>query len=310
LKNQYNIRDILENNLILKKCRVNIEKLDVSNEDSFVLFNLIGKWLNRFYFRKKIKNITEGKESYEIVESSSVDLSGLNMKLEGIKILFFMIGHNNSLEDMDLKMNGIEEETFKLFKYAIRKSKPLKRLSLEGNNFASVESISLFVSFFPKINKLIMLNVCEVGLDENSVKNLADNLKIFQNLEVLFLDRNKLNSFGAGYLLDALKHNPKINYLSLSETSIDATLVSYFNRFISICSLNKLNLNCNNLGNKFFHCLSQLALSSMRILNIDLQNCLILDDGLNSLATGIVSNKHILSLDLSFNNFTYHLYFI
>jgi hypothetical protein len=151
--------------------------------------------------------------------------------------------------------------------------------------------------------QLLVLQSCSIGDEE--VKCIVEALSGHHRLTSINLSKNHITDLGSKYLIDFLTAKPSITSIDLSfNHQVDNTAVAHWARLLrQSTSLNNLNLNNNNLGDKAFELLGEALASNAYLKTIGL--CDIGGDyGDNDIPTflqALGTNSSLTSLDLSYN---------
>lgn len=148
-----------------------------------------------------------------------LNLSDYNIGLE-VKHLFSMLKENNTLLELDLSCNNIDDEGAEYLADMLLVNKTLQYVNLNGNNIGDkgVRSISASLLVNSSI-KVIILSGNKIS--DEGAKYLADLLAINRSLQKIDLRSNEIDEYGwgAALLADALKCNQSIRTLHLPENN-------------------------------------------------------------------------------------------
>ncbi len=151
--------------------------------------------------------------------------------------------------------------------------------------------------------QLLVLQSCSIGDEE--VKSIVEALFQHQRLTSVNLSKNHITDLGSKHLIDFLTGKPSITSIDLSfNHQVDNTAVAHWARLLrQSTTLNNLNLNNNNLGNKAFELLGEALASNAYLKTIGL--CDIGgdygDNDISSFLHALGTNSSLTSLDLSYN---------
>jgi hypothetical protein len=300
IKKGYNLRDLLFDDADLLK-RILPESKDQKTSDRNATYVIIGKWLNKIFFQKKIKLVNEeGKESTSISFEKYIYFNNGDLKTLGAILLLYSIVHNNEIEELDLSKNQIPESVLNTFKIIFSRPKPLKRLIIDDNNLGGEEGISNLVNTFKNMSSLNFLNISNISLREEGAMILSNNFSHLPHLQTLYLDENKIGSKGCGNILISLKTHKHLYFLSFKNTNLDYTLSGYLSIFFTRSyRLANLNLSSNNFGLKFFKLIENLNI--MKIRDLDLSKCYLDDSSAEILLSKLSKNTNLHYLNLNEN---------
>lgn len=152
--------------------------------------------------------------------------------------------------------------------------------------------------------QLLVLQSCSIGDEE--VKSIVEALSGHQRLTSVNLSKNHITAQGSKYLIDFLSSKPSITSIDLSfNHQVDNTAVAHWARLLrQSTSLNNLNLNNNNLGDKAFELLGEALASNAYLKTIGLCDIGGESYGDNDIPTflqALSANSSLTSLDLSYN---------
>lgn len=177
----------------------NLLKLNVSHQkfENQALVAL-GAFLNGFYFFKN----KEKKDFY-------LDLSWNQIGPEGMNVLNYCVWNLVYIGSLNLSGNNIRSEGIQYLKSLLKHFRDLKCLDLSTNKLEQVKSLTEVNCF----QKLQDLNLSNNNLQEFDPENVP-------NLRILNLSKNRIKFMGALKLANYLKFNPIMRKLVLDHNEL------------------------------------------------------------------------------------------
>ena len=168
----------------------------------------------------------------------------------------FKLFNNNSVEELNISLNYLKEDSCQALEYIISHFKKLKKLNLSSNDLK--QGISPLLITLKNLYRKgetnlenLYLNNCQ--LDDIAFYELGELLKSkYCKLKKLYLNRNNIPSNSS--FLKKLKKNRSLTEIYLGQGNIGNSDNDDIMRVISNCHLDCLYLNNNNIFN-FDQCL-------------------------------------------------------
>jgi hypothetical protein len=164
--------------------------------------------------------------------------------------------NNNSVEELNLSLNYLKEDSSQALEYIISHFKKLKTLNLSSNDLKQgispllITLKNLYRKGETNLENLYLIN-CQ--LDDIAFYELGELLKSkYCNLKKLYLNKNNIPS--NSNFLKKLKKNRSLTEIYFSEGNIGNSDIDDIMRVISNCHLDYLYLNRNKIFN-FDQCL-------------------------------------------------------
>ena len=260
--------------------------------------DLIGQLTNVITNNKFITHLTlDNGASYTLADHGSViyianiiefnrTITRLTVKhfdfseSDGILALANALLKNNTITNLELSYNSIQEYEVKKIFNILKINKTIRQLDLQGN-----------------------------AIHSHDIEDLADALKSNNTLTHLNLSSNKIHGWGlrwsaAYYLSDALKSNNTLTTLNLADNDIEADGAKEFaDALKENNTLRELNLERNNILDKGVIELADALKENNTLTELNLENNKIKDDGVIALADALESNSALTALNLEYNQF-------
>ena len=260
--------------------------------------DLIGQLTNVITNNKFITHLTlDNGASYTLADHGSViyianiiefnrTITRLTVKhfdfseSDGILALANALLKNNTITNLELSYNSIQEDEVKKIFNILKINKTIRQLDLQGN-----------------------------AIHSHDIEDLADALKSNNTLTHLNLSSNKIHGWGlrwaAAYdLSDALKSNNTLTTLNLADNDIEADGAKEFaDALKKNNTLTELNLERNNILDKGAFELADALKENNTLTELNLKNNKIKDDGVAALADALESNNTLRALNLEYNRF-------
>lgn len=127
-------------------------------------------------------------------------------------------------------------------------------------------------------------------LGSNCAPPLSDMLTVNTSLQKLILEENILLDRGVITLCDGLSHNRTLRYLNLKANHLTAECCTVLEETLPLCELQTLILSENDIGDAGATMISKsLAYPATNLRRLDLDACLVSDEGIASLCHGLSS---------------------
>ncbi|XP_029935752.1 NACHT, LRR and PYD domains-containing protein 12-like, partial [Myripristis murdjan] len=236
---------------------------------------------------------------------TELDLSHNNLQDSGVKLLSAGLESLNCrLETLRLSGCELSKTHCEVVASALKSNPHLTELDLSENDLVDSEVKLLSAGLESPNCRLETLRLSDCRLTESSCASLVSALKSNPHLTELDLSDNQLQD-SAVKLLSAGLESPncslktlRLSHCSLSESSC-ASLASALK---SNPHLTELDLSENQLQDSGVKLLSAgLESPNCRLKTLRLTDCQVTDEGCASLASALKSNPHLTELDLSYN---------
>ncbi|CAD5116687.1 unnamed protein product [Dimorphilus gyrociliatus] len=288
--------------VLLNTCQ-NLESLDVSGNPSMKdTVRLILQSIKSF--NKTLKNLNLSYCRIQKIEEIHLQLSLTNcntlesLKLKGNELespIDLLKESNKTLQYLEIEnsMQNVSKKKFVNLREIIF-------IRNKDTSTVSYENLHTHISFQLVIN--IDLSSCDLRMTQ--AIQLADCVKQCVNLEVLDLSNNKNMSSGFKKILLGLNHNLKKLSLSFCDLST-GKLNALCERFSTISNLESLNLEGNNNLSRIMKVFAKsLKESGIALREIDLSDCNLDDDNVDSLKILFKSSFDIEKLSLREGSFS------
>ena len=298
---------VAEDVAIIIKNNSDLEQLNLFDNDLKSSAVVILKALQR---NSKLKVLDLGSnnmtgqvaEDVAIIIKNNSDLEQLNLFDNDLKssavVILKALQRNSKLKVLDLCSNNMTGKVAEDLAIVIKNNSSLERLYL-FNNDLKLSAIAILQTLQTK-SKLNALELASNNITRQVSTSVASVIKNNNNLESLGLAYNKLGP-SAVVILQALRHNYKLKFLSLIGNSITGQAAEELASAIKTNSrLNQLHLSNNNLKSSVVVILQALKnISQLETLSLN-NNC-ITNFELNELLTVIKNNPLITKLWLGDN---------
>jgi Ran GTPase-activating protein (RanGAP) involved in mRNA processing and transport len=211
-------------------------------------------------------------------------------------------GLPNSLEELSLCWNGLDEQGATVLSRRLSKLEKLRSISLAGNPIGPRGIEALIEEGNLHHISVVNLSDCDVG--DEGVATLGCYLQLQSaSIETLHLDMNGIGDIGLIALADGLKMNPKMKTLDLfcndfGELGIKSLMSAISSRR---SNLEHLSLRANRIADKGAQNIAcRLNASSLKKLNIGYNE--IGDKGASCIAESLARNKILRELKMSCNS--------
>lgn len=257
---------------------------------------------HQFLYRNKIG---PNEALYALLQSktlSFLNLSGTNIRSEGLKYIILGIENNKTLVSLNLSSNGIKGNVIKELVQVLVTTK-INEINLENNLLDEIaaEEIAFFFTGYYGYGTISRINLAKNIIPTAGIVKIFEALVKENYLEQLNLAKNNFSGF-----LDVIERfvsgNKRLKFLNLSECSLRiesfAKLCEGLAENTVMDSLNLSGNSCKDLG----------AASMARALkkNIALKKLILSNNGIKTeggvaIVAALRTNKVLKNLDLSNN---------
>eukprot|EP00924_Labyrinthula_sp_SR-Ha-C_P006081 augustus_masked-scaffold_65-processed-gene-0.57-mRNA-1 protein AED:1.00 eAED:1.00 QI:0/-1/0/0/-1/1/1/0/1301 len=217
-ENELNMKEVISALAHLDLEEVNFSRTNFGNEECKSLTRNMGLKKVKIGFTKATsKGVMKfGTNDLDELDVSGLDLSSVDFKkfsvrkfvLSGSKLgeRITSLAGNEAVETLDLSRNGLEtEEDVELVVKLLKTCPFVSHLSLKDNRLTTraVHKLSEYLN--SQQSRLVTLDLCEAGLDDESISVLAESLINALDLQNLRLEGNSFGPQGARHLSFALR---------------------------------------------------------------------------------------------------------
>ena len=239
----------------------------------------------------------------------SESLSSLNLNYSdigdaGATALAEVLRTNTTLNSLGLCNNpGIGNPSVMSLCEALKVNTTLCSLDLSGTGISDAGVLSLVEVLKTNASSLTSLLLSDIKISHQSLKSIAEVLRVNSTLKDLKFKGNKVGVGGTKLIAESLKANTTLKLLSLSRNNIKAKCGRLFSDSLKVNgTLESLTLAENALGSRGARLLSEGLRVNTSLRHLDLSLNSIDSEGAESIADTIRVNASLTSLKLQGNN--------
>ena len=239
----------------------------------------------------------------------SVSLSSFHLIVSdigdaGATALAEVLRTNTTLNSLGLWNNpGIGNPSVMSLCEALKVNTTLSSLDLSGTGISDAGVLSLVEVLKTNTSSLTSLLLSDIKISHQSLKSIAEVLRVNSTLKDLKFEGNKVGVGGTKLIAESLKANTTLKLLSLSRNNIKAKCGRLFSDSLKVNgTLESLTLAKNALGSRGAQCLSDGLRVNTSLRHLDLSWNSIGSEGAESIAETIRVNASLTSLKLEGNN--------
>ena len=235
---------------------------------------------------------------------SSLNLSFGDIGDAGATALAEVLRTNTTLNSLGLCNNpGIGNPSVMSLCEALKVNTTLCSLDLSGTGISDAGVLSLVEVLKTNTSSLTSLLLSDIKISHQSLKSIAEVLRVNSTLKYLKFEGNKVGVGGTKLIAESLKANTTLKLLSLSRNNIKAKCGRLFSDSLKVNgTLESLTLAKNTLGSRGAQLLSDGLRVNTSLRHLDLSWNSIGSEGAESIAETIRVNASLTSLKLSGNN--------
>ena len=186
---------------------------------------------------------------------------------------------------------------------ALKVNTTLSSLDLSGTGISDAGVLSLVEVLKTNTSSLTSLFLSDIKISHQSLKSIAEVLRVNSTLKDLKFEGNKVGVGGTKLIAESLKANTTLKLLSLSRNNIKAKCGRLFSDSLKVNgTLESLTLANNALGSRGAQLLSDGLRVNTSLRHLDLSWNSIGSEGAESIAETIRVNASLTSLKLKGNN--------
>ena len=186
---------------------------------------------------------------------------------------------------------------------ALKVNTTLSSLNLSGTGISDAGVLSLVEVLKTNTSSLTSLLLSDIKISYQSIKSIAEILRVNSTLKNLKFEGNKVGVGGTKLIAESLKANTTLKLLSLSRNNIKAKCGRLFSDSLKVNgTLESLTLAENALGSRGAQLLSDGLRVNTSLRHLDLSWNSIGSEGAESIAETIRVNASLTSLKLVGNN--------
>ena len=238
----------------------------------------------------------------------SESLSSLNLRCSdigdaGATALAEVLRTNTTLNSLGLCYNpGIGNPSVMSLCEALKVNTTLSSLDLSGTGISDAGVLSLVEVLKTNTSSLTSLLLSDIEISRQSIKSIAEVLRVNSTLKKLKFKGNKVGVGGAKLIAESLKVNTTLKLLSLSRNGIKAPCGHLFSDALKVNgTLESLTLAENDLGVHGAQLLSEGLKVNTSLRHLDLSGNSIGTKGAESIAETIRVHASMTGLKLSWN---------
>ena len=235
---------------------------------------------------------------------SSLDLNYSDIGDAGATALAEVLRTNTTLNSLGLCNNpGIGNPSVMSLCEALKVNTTLSSLDLSGTGISDAGVLSLVEVLKTNTSSLTSLLLSDIKISHQSLKSIAEVLRVNSTLKDLKFEGNKVGVGGTKLIAESLKANTTLKLLSLSRNNIKAKCGRLFSDSLKVNgTLESLTLAKNALGSRGAQLLSDGLRVNTSLRHLDLSWNSIGSEGAESIAETIRVNASLTSLKLVGNN--------
>ena len=235
---------------------------------------------------------------------SSLTLDFCDIGDAGATALAEVLRTNTTLNSLGLCDNpGIGNPSVMSLCDALKVNTTLSSLDLSGTGISDAGVLSLVEVLKTNASSLTSLLLSDIKISHQSLKSIAEVLRVNSTLKDLKFEGNKVGVGGTKLIAESLKANTTLKLLSLSRNNIKAKCGSLFSDSLKVNgTLESLTLAENALGSRGAQLLSEGLRVNTSLRHLDLSWNSIGSEGAESIAETIRVNASLTSLKLVGNN--------
>ena len=236
--------------------------------------------------------------------SSSLNLHFGDIGDAGATALAEVLRTNTTLNSLGLCNNpGIGNPSVMSLCEALKVNTTLSSLDLSGTGISDAGVLSLVEVLKTNTSSLTSLLLSDIKISHQSIKSIAEVLRVNSTLKDLKFEGNKVGVGGTKLIAESLKANTTLKLLSLSRNNIKAKCGRLFSDSLKVNgTLESLTLAKNALGSRGAQLLSDGLRVNTSLRHLDLSWNSIGSEGAESIAETIRVNASLTSLKLKGNN--------
>ena len=235
---------------------------------------------------------------------SSLHLNCSDIGDAGATALAEVLRTNTTLNSLGLSDNpGIGNPSVMSLCEALKVNTTLSSLDLSGTGISDAGVLSLVEVLKTNTSSLTSLLLSDIKISHQSIKSIAEVLRVNSTLKDLKFEGNKVGVGGTKLIAESLKANTTLKLLSLSRNNIKAKCGRLFSDSLKVNgTLESLTLAENALGSRGAQLLSEGLRVNTSLRHLDLSGNSIGSEGAESIAETIRVNASLTSLKLAGNN--------
>ena len=235
---------------------------------------------------------------------SSLNLNHSDIGDAGTTALAEVLRTNTTLNSLGLCKNpGIGNPSVMSLCEALKVNTTLSSLDLSGTGISDAGVLSLVEVLKTNASSLTSLLLSDIKISHQSLKSIAEVLRVNSTLKDLKFEGNKVGVGGTKLIAESLKANTTLKLLSLSRNNIKAKCGRLFSDSLKVNgTLESLTLAENALGSRGAQLLSDGLRVNTSLRHLDLSWNSIGSEGAESIAETIRVNASLTSLKLKGNN--------
>ena len=235
---------------------------------------------------------------------SSLKLNDSDIGDAGATALAEVLRTSTTLNSLDLLNNpGIGNPSVISLCEALKVNTTLSSLNLSGTGISDAGVLSLVEVLKTNTSSLTSLLLSDIKISHQSLKSIAEVLRVNSTLKDLKFEGNKVGVGGTKLIAESLKANTTLKLLSLSRNNIKAKCGRLFSDSLKVNgTLESLTLAKNALGSRGAQLLSDGLRVNTSLRHLDLSWNSIGSEGAESIAETIRVNASLTSLKLLGNN--------
>ena len=298
--------------------RLDLARNNIGNLGVEILVNSLKNSKTLVYLNLSSNSITHkgGKNIFSsfIKQQSIIDLnlssiegSNRNRITEiGIEDIPSYLNNNHFIETLNLSGNSIKNEGFILICQGLQKNQTLLNLDISNNSINEKGIKKGFdIIIASKITgALVNLNICNNHLANAGLEILSSNLKIFPNLVSLNLSFCGLEFKGLQSILRTAQHMKKMENLNVAGNNFQADNFFILKEYFAIFGLKYLNLSRCSIGDSGAYYLGECISTNDTLKYLNISGNSISDSGFKGIATFFKFNKSLEYFDCSCNFIT------
>ena len=231
--------------------KINLFNSDVTSEGVGYLLNFPKRLIKKLELLDLSSNKFHSASNLVHLVQAVPHLKGLALDLdadpETVPLIMSLTAHN-SLQHLNLRINGIGMEECRALSKLVSSSTPLKWLDIGENKILS-EAVELIISKLHCNATLVRLDIYRNDFSLQNTSSLASVLRKNRTLAILNLGDCNINSDGACWLANALCTNDTLQKLLLWKNSIQVEgAVAFAKMLHKNKSLKQLSLQDNSIG--------------------------------------------------------------
>eukprot|EP01029_Cantina_marsupialis_P017432 TRINITY_DN391_c0_g2_i2.p1 TRINITY_DN391_c0_g2~~TRINITY_DN391_c0_g2_i2.p1 ORF type:complete len:340 (-),score=82.11 TRINITY_DN391_c0_g2_i2:162-1181(-) len=217
-------------------------------------------------------NLNSLKISYGVKKiGTKYDRMLFGMKLQDARSLSLYLGRTNSLVQLSLPANLLDDELLKELADGLRVNDTLVELDLSHNNLTST-GVAMLADVLRTDSPLMSLDLTDNLIHTEGGRHLGRALHENHSLLYLGLRLNRLQDEGGRMLIEGLAANQTLESINVSGNSLGTKAVAALGFTLPSSHLVQLDLSCNDIADDDMITLSNAVHSSkFPIVSLDLR---------------------------------------